>query len=470
MKRFLKLFVTALLVVTTAISMVACGKSGNDDGGTGANKSIRVAYWSSAGAALERAGVECFATGFKAKNPGVEVNIDILDDYVNQFQNNMATGSSKYDVFLVPDGYFGTWVGTGVMEDLTERAQNSTVFNLEDMYDNVTERYMYNNQTKQLGSGSIYALPKDVGPYVMYYNKTILEEFYVDGDDTKESIYDHYEEYLTATESFDIDVAQEMWKDIKANDKTMYAVGNVQIEGLVWSNGGDFIDDSKIPAEGALTDPKVQEAYEKYLELVHEGLMPDGATAGMGDPATLFQGGSCATLITGRWAVNSFRAIEDFDWDVCPVPAFADEGDDPTLNSSSGSVALAIHKRSKNKELAWDFIEYVASLEGQLTATRSGFAIPFYDTPEALAALQEADAGKLPTNTECFINGAKNQQRNRMSALSYSYRWVAQLDTLSGYIFLKPGETGYQTVAEFLAGANKEITNVLKVDWNEYKL
>ena len=460
-KRMIILFITAILV----LSLFGCKPKSRDSGGEGTTDdspvTLRIANWSSAGAALERAGVECFTRAFTEKYSNVSFEVDILDDYANQFQNNMAAGSNKYDVFLVPDGYFGSWVNTGVMLDLTDRVRESEVIDIDKIYANVVDRYMYDGSTYSLGKGKIYALPKDVGPYVMYYNKDLLRELTVDGT----SIYDKYEEFLTATESFDIQTAHRMWKDIKAADNTLYAVGNVQIEGLVWSNGADFIDASKTPAVSTLTDPKVEEAYQLYLDMFREGLMPDGATASTADPSTLFMAGTCATLITGRWAVTSYRTIGDFEWDVCPVPSFSAN---PTLNSSSGSVGFAVHKNSQNQYWAWKFVEYCASLEGQIAGTKAGFCIPFYDTEEAVAALKQVDAGKLPANTDAFVNAAKSQHKNRMSYLPYSFRWVARIDTLSGYIFLQEKDTGYQTISQFLAQAHNEVNSILRVDWDDY--
>lgn len=459
-----KLFAACLSAVLAAAAVfgVGCHSDGSNALGPTDDTpvTLHIANWSSAGHALELAGTECFTEAFTEKYPNVTFEIDILDGYVDQFQNNMAAGSSKYDVFLVPDGYFGTWAPLGVMADLTELVNESDLVDPETIYSSAMERYMYDPSTYELGSGKIYALPKDVGPYVMYYNKDLLKELKAGG----ESIYDKYEEYLTAADSFDIAVAREMWRDIKAADATLYPVGNVQIEGLVWSNGGDFIDTSTAPATATLDTPEVAEAYQLYVDMLNEGLMPDGSATSTADPSTMFQAGTLACMITGRWAVTSYR-LADFEWDVCPVPGFTDE---PQLNSSSGSVGFAVHKNSRYQYWAWKFVEFCASLEGQIVGTKAGFCVPFYDTEEAVSALIQADAGKLPSNTMCFVNAAKHQRRNRLSYLSYSFRWVTEIDTKSGYIFLSESDPDYKSVSEFLREANSTVNSILRVDFAEY--
>ncbi len=461
MKKLFAAILSGLLTVVAAFG-VACNSE--TDSGLGPTDNtpvtLHVANWSSAGHALELAGTECFTEAFTEKYPNVTFEIDILDDYVNQFQNNMAAGSSKYDVFLVPDGYFGTWAPLGVMENLTDFVADSDLVDPQTIYSSAMERYMYNPSTYALGSGNIYALPKDVGPYVMYYNKDLLRELKVGN----QSVYDKYEEYLTATDTFDIEAALNLWRDIKAADATLYPVGNVQIEGLVWSNGGDFIDMSTTPAKATLDTPEVAEAYQLYLDMLKEGLMPDGSATSTADPSTMFQAGTLACIITGRWAVTSYR-LSDFEWDVCPVPGFSDN---PELNSSSGSVGFAVHKNSQYKYWAWKFVEYCASLEGQVVGTKAGFCVPFYDTEEAVNALRAADEGKYPANTMCFVNAAKHQRRNRLSYLSYSFRWVTEIDSKSGYIFLQESDPYYKSVADFLKETNTSVTSILRVDFEEY--
>ena len=170
MKRWASLLFAGLMLLAP---LSGCGSRSEGSEGTTDDTpvTLRIANWSSAGEALERAGTECFTDAFTNKYPNVSFKIDILPDYQNQFQNNMAIGSTNYDVFLVPDCNFGAWASTGVMLDLTDRVQSSDVINIEDMYENVAERYMLNEENLTIGSGKIYALPKDVGPYVMAYNK-----------------------------------------------------------------------------------------------------------------------------------------------------------------------------------------------------------------------------------------------------------------------------------------------------------
>ncbi len=468
MKRWASLLFAGLMLLAP---LSGCGSRSEGSEGTTDDTpvTLRIANWSSAGEALERAGTECFTDAFTNKYPNVSFKIDILPDYQNQFQNNMAIGSTNYDVFLVPDCNFGAWASTGVMLDLTDRVQSSDVINIEDMYENVAERYMLNEENLTIGSGKIYALPKDVGPYVMAYNKDLLMD--LDSDTLKSgstseymSIYEKYEEHLTATDVFDMDVAIEMFREIKKADPTMYSVGNMQIEGMVWSNGGDFVDDSQTPAVSTVNTPEVIEAYKTYVQMDDEGLMPDGATLTTVDANTLFRQGTLACIVMHRVMVTPFRQIEDFEWDVCPVPGFSAA---PTLNSSSGSAGWAVHVNSQNRYWAYKFVEFCASLEGQIAGTEIGFCVPMYDTKDATDALYELDGGKMPSNTECFINAAKNQRKNRLSTLAYSTRWVTTMDTLSGYIFLNPTDKDHMTVEEFLQESDRQINSILQIDYNE---
>jgi ABC-type glycerol-3-phosphate transport system substrate-binding protein len=65
-----------------------------------------------------------------------------------------------------------------------------------------------------------------------------------------------------------------------------------------------------------------------------------------------------ASFIDGRWEVTSFQAINDFNWDVYPMPSFSDY---PEVNGWSGSVGYDIFTDSEVEDQAFRVIEYIAT-------------------------------------------------------------------------------------------------------------
>lgn len=131
---------------------------------------LKMAHWDSSGANIEKSVVEAVLKGFEQRYPSIKVNLEIIQDYEGVYGNYLAADKA-HDVFLVPDGAISGWAGTGKLMNLSPFVNASTLLDTEDMYESTLTRYQYSPATGKMGSGNQLALPKDVGPYVMYYNK-----------------------------------------------------------------------------------------------------------------------------------------------------------------------------------------------------------------------------------------------------------------------------------------------------------
>ncbi len=445
----------------------------NDGGGGGLGTTddtpveLRIANWANAGSQNEYMGTVCFTNAFTKKYPNVTFKIDIISDYVNQFQNLMAAGKSNYDVFMVHDGTFGSWVGTGVMKDLTDLINDSELINPSEMLGNVADRFRYDPDTHKTGEGKYYCVPKDLNPYVMYYNKTLLKDLvYGSGENAGQSVFDVYEEYLTAEDYFPLDVALDMWRDIKTlGGGECFPVGGYSVDGLVWSAGSDYLDTSLTPAKSNLMSDEVVNAYELYVSMYKEGLLPDGASLESSSSTGLFEAGSMACYVNSRYFTNTYRTITGFEWDCAPIPGY---DKDVGATYASGSNGFAIHVNSKNQYWGWKFVEFVGSMEGQIAATQAGFNIPFYDAEYALDVLLSLEEDKLPTNTMAFVYAAKKQRIKKTGILPYSTGWVSTLNSEMSYAFLKDTDPSYRSVRACLKSASAKIEAEIANDYNLY--
>ncbi len=452
MKKLLVLIVCLCMMVTSTL-LTGCKKDEQDkteDGRT----IIRMAHWDQGGKAAEEAPLKLIKEEFEKTHPEYCLEYTLFSGYESQFLNIMASGDIP-DIFLVPDGDFGAWVTTGLMEDLTPYINASAKKDeLAQIFEPALERYRYNGTT--LGEGAQYCLPKDIGPYVMYYNKDLFEEF---------GIYDEYKEYLEGTEVMDINDAIDMWSvfasiDGKGEPKEdhIYGIDGIQIEGLVFSNGADWFNESRTELTLAGNE-KLAEAYEMYTTLYDLKIAPDGDS---GAGITLFYQGKTACFVGLRAHVPNLRTNCEFEWDCCAIPAFQTE---PEANSWSGSVGYGVYSQSKVKQAAYEVIELIASKQGQLLISSTGFAIPFYDDEETLNTFyqQEQDGGS-PSNTAAFIEAAKYQRGNRLTYLPGSYRWKTQMDIASEKIF-DTDDKKRVGVDEWLVEMQTSIGDILKTDY-----
>ncbi len=444
MKKYLRRVYSILILVLTMTTLLACGKSDGD------KTVIRLAHWDASGS-IEKVVVEQVVKKFEEYHPEVEVEVDIISDYETQMPRIIASGR-VHDVFLVPDGNFGQWVKTGGLLNLTEYINNSEEFEIENVYSTAVDRYRWNG--KIMGTGDIYALPKDIGPQVMYYNKDLFDEFGVS--------------YPPKDEPMDIYDALEMWKEFgdvhsdgSLGDDHIYGVPQMTPEGLVWSNGGDFLNETR--TEATVNTTSVIEAYQFLANAVNtHKIIPSGTASAGTNPKSMFVTQRAATLIDGRWSVATFRNIKDFDWDIAPVPSFSDY---PWKNAWSGSVGYAVFKNTNHPDLAYKLVEFFASKEGQRIMASTGFSIPLYNDQETVNAFLESEQGKKPENVEVFLLSAQNQPAGIWQYLPGT-RWKTTLDTESSVLFSEDEERR-KTASEFLNDINDDLTDIIRTDFPE---
>lgn len=367
---------------------------------------ITMAHWDSAGP-MEEATTELAVEAFEKRYPTINVELDIISDYANTYAHTIAAGD-VHDVFMVSDGEFRLWSEGGIMQNLRSFLDSSTLLTPElieeDMLEGALERY-------ETEDGTLLCFPKDIGPQVLYYNKDIFDSLGVD--------------YPPSDRIMTIEEATEMWKKLtvkSGNTTAIYGLGAMTAEGLVWSAGGDFLNDDRTAFP---TDQKDLDAIRKaytWLQnaVITDGIIPSGAAGGGMNGMDLFCAEMAATIVGGRWEISNLRTM-DFNWDVAYVPAF--EGADMAKNYWSGSVGYAMYNKCEHKEAAWKLIEYIGSPEGQSVLAASGFSIPIYESVAYSDSVVAREKELGPQNYEVFIKSAKSQPAGTHTYL-VSQRWL----------------------------------------------
>lgn len=323
--------------------------------------------------------------GFEEKNPDIKVNyVHIPDDYVGKM-NTILAGGDAPDVFYVPDGDFGRWVSQGLLLPIDDllKAHN---FDSSDMWESALVRYRYDGAVT--GKGKLYALPKDVGPTVLYYNKDIFKKMNVpfpsaDTPMTFEQLLDTAKK-LTVTNNGKVD---------------QYGMGPIWWEGFVLGNGGKFLSDDR--KEFLLNGKEATDALQFAADLSNKyKVVPDSRALQAMNDGQMFQTGKLAMMIQGRWMVPEFRKLK-FDWDVAPLPT------NGKWAGWSGSVGLGIYSKTKNAEAAYKLVEYLGGPEGQKEQSLMGFAIPSFKTMANSDVFLQP--GQKPEHASVFIKAVQNE-------------------------------------------------------------
>ncbi|MCR4561838.1 MAG: extracellular solute-binding protein [Bacilli bacterium] len=420
--------------------------------------SISLVHWSGDGQSIEMSVLNTLLKGFNKRYPTISVKLTILSSYEQAYSLRL-NGDEIADVFLMPDGNVMSWanLGGGKCEDLTPYVANSNLVNINEMYPSAVNRYRYDFDKGTCGgeTGQLIALPKDIGPAVMYYNKAAFRKANLP--------------YPDPNKIMDIEDAFVMWKNlIQKNSNgviTMYGVGGLSTEGLVWSCGGDFLNPERTAFP---TDPDTIAGLTKgykymqrsYVDVDYADVncvQPPASWSTGSDAATLFTNQMIACYIGLKSKVTAFRK-QDFDWDVCPIPAGTAN---PVKNAWSGSVGYSMFNGGKHKEAAWKLIEYIASKEGQELLSATGFQIPVYPALAEQEDYIERESNNKPANFKCFLSAAEKQPIGVWSYHS-DQRWKTEGYDIDVEKVFAESPSERITVEQFLATTEKHVNEKLK--------
>lgn len=91
--------------------------------------------------------------------------------YYSTLETNL-TGRQSPDLFYVGDSMIKRYANADYIEDLSPYIQTSEEIDLGDIWPGLMERYQFDTKTFASGNDkSIWGLPKDIGPTVIFYNE-----------------------------------------------------------------------------------------------------------------------------------------------------------------------------------------------------------------------------------------------------------------------------------------------------------
>jgi len=313
------------------------------------------------------------------------------DDLIARLSTSIAGGSPP-DVFLLSYRYYGQFAATDSIVPLDDRIASSDRLAADEFYPVAMRAFQW--QGEQL------CLPQNVSSLAVYYNKDVFERYGVPEPPQRWTWNDLIETAVLLTR--DANGNQVVGTETDgAGLVDVYGLGVeasvIRLAPFVWSNGGEVVDDERNPTGFTLDTPEATEALRNFLELrLAYGVIPTDAEVEAEDDETRFANGGLAMLLSSRRATTTFRSIEDFEWDVAPLPVYDEQVG--ILHSD----AFCITSQSPRQDQAWDFVEYALSTEGQRALVETGRTVP------SNIALSRSDAfldpGLPPSRSEVFLD------------------------------------------------------------------
>ena len=373
-----------ILIGCVALLLVICASTFIDT-----RTAIKFASW---GSKTEVDIIKPIIEEFEKENPTIRVEFMHIPQ--NYFQKIHLLFASKTppDVLFINNLYLPIYADAGVLEPIGEWAE-------WDAYDDNTIRALS-------WKGKLYAVPRDVSNLVVFYNKDLFDKAGLEYPTEDWTL----EEFLL--------VAQILTKNgvfgVSFEEEPLFFLPYLMSEG-----GGIVSDDlSNIIIENEKSK-KGLEFYSNLRKKYHVAPLADeSASATM---AQLFLQEKIAMHITGRWLVPKYRAEAKFKWDIISFPK-GDAGSVVPLDASGWAVA----DKSKHKEEAYTFINFISNKKNIEKLTESGLIVPARRDVQTSKYFLD---GKSPQNAQIFIDIINT---SKPTPVSINYREI--LDNLSPFL------------------------------------
>lgn len=188
MKKAFKLISLLLCLAMCFSCFAACGNSTKNKGDDGemdesgnyrpSSDVAQVEFWIN-GDKYELEVFSSLVDKFNEKYEGqIKVNLKQKPSDGYETAVETALSGNKLDIFYVGDAGYKAYAEQGLLYDITDFVENSTIYDMSKMWPNVVTRYKYDVNTKLSGTdtGRYYGVPKDIGPTVIFYNETEFEK------------------------------------------------------------------------------------------------------------------------------------------------------------------------------------------------------------------------------------------------------------------------------------------------------
>jgi raffinose/stachyose/melibiose transport system substrate-binding protein len=304
---------------------------------------------------------------FKTEHPGVTVDFERKAfEQIQQNAGMIISSDEGPDIMEYNKGNAtaGLLASQGLLTDLTEQATARGWDTTLPPSLQTTAKY---DEKGVMGSGNWYGVP-NYGEYVMvYYNK---DAFAANGIKVPTTLG----EFTAAMDTF---VAAGTTPLCMAGAE--YPAGQLAYQLALTKADRSFVDNYQLyknPVDFQ-ADP-LKYGAETFDQWVKKGYVSqESASLKAEDMGTGFIGGKCPMIVSGSWWYGRFaEEITGFDWGTFLFPG-------SKLSLGSSGNLWVVPEASKNKELAYDFIDITMSPEVQALLGNSG-GIPVAADPSTI--------------------------------------------------------------------------------------
>lgn len=322
--------------------------------------------------------IDVLAKGFKAIYPNVTVvkHADMITDemYMDTI-GTLVQSESMPDLVYTNTAMYYYLVSKKVVVNLEPYFKATEEAGTLDMADYYSE--YFNMATYE---GKRYIMPRNADTVVTYFNRSMLEEAGIktSGADRDPRLSNDWtwEDFISVCEDL---VA--FWDRDRTKYANYYCIRQTLFDWeSVWnpimqSVGAEAYRDGEV----AIDSEETREFIALYKELIDKKIAP---TWDSGSNARLINGSAAFEFASnGPSEMQKYEVLKD-NFDVLTFPLV---GGAETGRIGTGFAGWGISSTSENRDLAWAFLHYMISEEGQLAMCSSGVST----TPSLLRSLSE---------------------------------------------------------------------------------
>lgn len=476
-------FIGLLMTGVMTLSVCACsgGGGGNtdsssssisDDGGLQENTQVTLEFFGW-GDAEERENYQTLINQFMEDNPNITVvySGESSTTYMTTLRNK---ANNLPDVFYMPDENFLEWASNGMLLDITDYVEEET---LSGLWEQAVDEYYFDMDTMQLGkseSARLYGLPKDLGPFTLVYNKTLLDSKIVEYGLNRDEIYG----MLSATEPMTWAEFRTLLKKVDPDGGAdgVYGISHYELEAAVYSNDANFFNEDA--SQQTITDANFYDAVQFIVDLCTvDHVMPTADDQVSTNGYQRFKGNGCIFSFMGPWDCASFWKTVNFDYDILPVP-YNGENENAVSTAWVGSMGYCLDAKigSRSKvEAAIKLITYLcADEDGQRKFYELGQQVPNITNmanDEYLNDTQGLLANKGPVTRSVWvdtINGtsATDKIGGKVRPTYYTYQsdWMDGLTEYFSQVKMWDGKVTAKQACEGYASTFQAALDEMRAD------
>ncbi|HUZ86038.1 MAG TPA: extracellular solute-binding protein [Candidatus Baltobacterales bacterium] len=431
---------SAIIALLPAAFLMGCGGGSNSTGTTNLSDNmtgtITVAYSTTYVFDTDATSVIWWnkvKQEFEAAYPKAHLNLQGFNgtdvDLVNKVALEYKDPSTTPDVFMLPSGYVGQWVGSDYLLPLDTFVNDPTKAPFWSSFPKVIQ------DESRIG-GKVYAVNTGENNTAIYYNDAMLTKAGISVPWTPKT----WADVLTAARA--VKASGQGVVPLWAGAGTSAGAGGV-LQGaanLVYGSSTPTIFDYNTK-KWVVDSPGLREVMQFYKTIASEGL---GASTSdlfspkaVGRPVVLLLNHQLAIAIGSNWFADAWTE-DNRHWataaqEASAVPLPTSNGQAPGSASTLGGWAIAISKVTKHPQLSWGLLKIMESDDNQIyIANRAGFVPPNQKDAQSLGYLDFA-----PPFNQAFANALPNSRLVPSEQEGYPV-WVQGIGQATGQIMSDP--------------------------------